>query len=167
MARRISLFGKPRIDPVKLAIGGYYPEPKKRKPFSTSTKKREWMRAGNRDPFGKFVKISRCRVCKIPLRWGDRNYEFDHKNNDSSDNSQKNCFLVCLKHHRRATKIKKIKIRDRWTRATLGHKTIKLKVGYKKSRKKKYIRKRKHSRGTYWINPLTGRKEKVQPLFRL
>ncbi|MEM3099469.1 MAG: hypothetical protein QXU32_12270 [Nitrososphaerales archaeon] len=34
-----------------------------------------------------------------------------------------------------------------------------------KSKKRKATRKK--SRDNYWINPLTGRKEKVQPLFRL
>ncbi|MEM7816063.1 MAG: hypothetical protein QXN71_03020 [Candidatus Aenigmatarchaeota archaeon] len=34
-----------------------------------------------------------------------------------------------------------------------------------KSKKRKSTRKK--SKGNYWVNPITGRKEKVQPLFRL
>lgn len=34
-----------------------------------------------------------------------------------------------------------------------------------KTKKRKSTKKR--SKGNYWINPITGRKEKVQPLFRL
>jgi Zn-finger protein len=40
-----------------------------------------------------------------------------------------------------------------------------IKIKNKRSTKKKKT-KRKSSGGNYWINPITGRKEKVQPLFK-
>lgn len=43
------------------------------------------MRANGKDPFGTFVKSSKCRKCKTPLTWGDRSYEFDHKDNNSAN----------------------------------------------------------------------------------
>jgi len=42
------------------------------------------------------------------------------------------------------------------------HKRLGIKT---KTKKRKYSRKK--PKGGYWINPYTGRKEKVQPLFRL
>lgn len=72
-------------------------EKKKRKPFSTKTKKIEWMLASNRNPYDKFgrlrfAKTSRCRECKRPLTWGGRTYDFDHKDNNPANNSQPNCY---------------------------------------------------------------------------
>jgi len=127
---------------------------KRRKPFKISTKKIEWMRAAGKDPYGSFVKTSRCRKCKRKLTWGGRTYEFDHKNNKEWDNSQKNCYLVCLFCHRKATIVKKVKVKDRISGYTVGYKTIKRKVGYKKSKKrkkKKIKRKKKKSRSPFEI----------------
>ena len=121
-------------------------EKRKRKPFSIKTKKIEWMRAAGRDPFGEFIKTSKCRKCGRKLIWGGKTYDFDHKNNKAWDNSQKNCYLVCLFCHRKATVIKKRKIRDTFTGEVIGYKTIRKKVGYKKSRKKKKKKKRKRRR---------------------
>lgn len=134
-----------------------YGNPKKRKPFRIKTKKIEWMRASNRDPFGKFVKTSKCRHCGRLLNWGDGSYDFDHKDNNPANNSQKNCWLVCKSCHGRHTKIGIRKERD--ALGFVKYKTIKKKIGYKKPRKHK-PRKRRKSSGNYWINPITGRKEK-------
>jgi 5-methylcytosine-specific restriction endonuclease McrA len=36
-----------------------------------------------------------------------------------------------------------------------------------KTKKKRVTRKKKRNKGNYWINPITGREERVQPLFRM
>lgn len=109
----------------------FYPE-KKRKPFPVSVKKTEWMLSAGKNPFtDKFVITSKCRECKIALKWGDRRYDFDHKDNDPLNNSQKNCYLVCKNCHGHATKIDKRKVNGLFT----THKTIKRKIGYKKPKK--------------------------------
>jgi len=118
----------------------FWEEGKKRKPFSTKTKKIEWMLAAGRNPYDssgklRFVKTSKCRRCKRPLTWGDRTYDFDHKDNDPSNNSQRNCRLVCKSCHGHVTVVKKRKIKGIFGE-TIGHKTIKKKVGYKKPKKK-------------------------------
>lgn len=118
----------------------FWEEKKKRKPFSTKTKKIEWMLAAGRNPYDssgklRFVKTSKCRVCGRPLKWGDRTYEFDHKDNNPANNSQTNCYLVCKICHGKHTVIKKRKIKG-WFGETVGYKTIKKKVGYKKPKKK-------------------------------
>ena len=111
-----------------------------RKPFKTKTKKIEWMLASGQkvyDSSGKmrFVKTSKCRVCKRPLTWGDRTYDFDHKDNNPANNSQSNCRVVCKVCHGKHTVVKKRKIKGLFGE-TVGHKTIKKKVGYKKPTKK-------------------------------
>jgi len=119
---------------------------KKRKPFKTSTKKMEWMSAAGKDPLQwrmNFVKTSKCRQCGKTLNWGDGTYTFDHKDNNPANNSQSNCYLVCRICHGKVTVVKKRKIKDPLFGITLGHKTIKKKVGYKKPRKKPAGRKRK------------------------
>lgn len=118
----------------------FWEEEKKRKPFSTKTKKIEWMLASGQkvyDSSGKmrFVKTSKCRVCKRPLTWGDRTYDFDHKDNNPANNSQRNCRLVCKVCHGKHTITKKRKIKG-FFGATMGYETIKRKVGYKKPKKK-------------------------------
>ncbi len=144
---------------------------KKRKPFSIKTKKIEWMRAGGHDSYEyiahrKFVKTSKCRnpTCRRTLIWGDGSYDFDHKDNNPANNSQKNCWLVCKSCHGKHTKIGIRKERD--ALGFIRYKTIKKKIGYKKSRRKYKPRKRRKSSGNYWSNPLTGRKEKVQPMIK-
>jgi len=119
---------------------------KKRKPFKTSTKKIEWMRASHRDPYGKFVKTSRCRSCRRPLRWGDGSYNFDHKDNNPANNSQKNCYLVCRICHGKHTKFGTRKVKS--LGMVVGHKRIKKKVGYKKPKKKEKKKKRKRRKRT-------------------
>jgi len=106
-----------------------------RKAFKVSTKKKEWNKAAGRDEED-FNTASYCHVCKRRLSWGDRSYEFDHKDNNNSNNSQKNCYLVCRVCHGKATVVKKKKVKDRFTGWTTGHKTIKKKVGYKKQKRK-------------------------------
>src|SRR3989338_6411984 len=97
---------------------------KSRKAFKISTKKKEWNKAAGRSE-DNFNTASYCRVCKRRLTWGDRSYEFDHKDNNNSNNSQKNCYLVCRVCHGKATVVKKNKVKDRFTGWTVGHKTIK------------------------------------------
>jgi hypothetical protein len=111
-----------------------------RKPFSTKTKKIEWMLASGRNPYdnsGKlcFVKTSKCRECKRLLTWGDRTYDFDHKDNNPANTSQTNCYLVCKVCHGKYTVVKKRRIKG-WFGETVGHETIKKKVGYKKPKRK-------------------------------
>lgn len=118
----------------------FWDEEKKRKPFSVKTKKIEWMIASGRRVYDKsgrlsFVKTSRCRECKRPLTWGDRTYDFDHKDNNPANNSQRNCYLVCKVCHGKHTVVKKRRITGVFGE-TVGHKTIKKKVGYKKPKKK-------------------------------
>ncbi|MFC2019311.1 hypothetical protein ACFLU4_05065 [Chloroflexota bacterium] len=103
---------------------------KKRKDFADSTKKSEWLLAGGRDPKGEFSETSKCRGCGLLLTWGDKRYEFDHFDNDNSNNRQSNCRVVCLFCHRQATGIKVIN--ENIGFGYSGKKTIKLKVGYKK-----------------------------------
>lgn len=114
-------------------------EEKKRKPFSTKKKKIEWAIAAGRRAYGSsgkldFVKTSKCRVCKRALTWGDRTYDFDHKDNNPANNTQTNCYLVCKVCHGKHTVIKKRKVKGIFG-GTIGHKTIKKKVGYKKPKK--------------------------------
>ena len=125
----------------------YSGEEKKRKPFSTKTKKIEWMIASGRKVYDKsgklrFVKTSKCRVCGTTLRWGDRTYNFDHKDNNPMNNSQTNCYIVCRNCHGKYTVIKKRRIKGMFGQ-TVGYKTIKKKVGYKKPKKKPTTRKTK------------------------
>ena len=106
-------------------------------------KKIEWAIVAGRSPYassGKlnFVKTSKCRVCKRPLTWGDRTYEFDHKDNNPANNAQTNCYLVCRNCHGKATVTKKRKIKGMFGR-TVGYETIKKKVGYKKPKKTKRV----------------------------
>ena len=112
---------------------------KRRKPFRLSTKKIEWMKAAGRDPeeyteHKKFYKTSKCRKCGRRLTWGDGSYDFDHKDNNSANNRQSNCYLVCKVCHGKATKIKKVKTTGL---LSSGYKTIKLKTSYKKPKTKK------------------------------
>src|SRR3989344_1909515 len=109
---------------------------KRRKDFSDSIKKAEWMLAARKNPNDRFIKTSACRECERILRWGDGTYNFDHHDNNSSNKSLRNCYLVCRNCHGKVTKFKKIKIIDKWTGMVTGRKTIKLKAGYKKPRKK-------------------------------
>lgn len=118
----------------------FWEEGTKRKPFKTKTKKIEWMLAARRNPYDssgklRFDKTSECRVCKRPLTWGDRTYDFDHKDNNPANNAQTNCYLVCKVCHGKHTVIKKRKIKG-FLGETVGHETIKMKVGYKKPKKK-------------------------------
>lgn len=115
---------------------------KKKKYFTIATKKIEWMKAGKHDPKlyiekKKFYKTSKCRNCHRKLAWGDRTYDFDHKDNNPANNSQKNCYLVCKVCHGKATKIAKRKVKDPYFGHVIGYETIKKKVGYKKPKKKK------------------------------
>jgi len=119
-----------------------------RRPFGIITKRIEWFSAGGesgKKTLLKYIKDgkvpvrmprSKCRVCKRPLTWGSGTYNFDHKDNNSANNSQKNCFLVCRNCHGRATKIRVVRELDPWFGSVIGYRTQKLKVGYKKTAKK-------------------------------
>jgi hypothetical protein len=116
--------------------------------FSIVTKRIEWLSAGGESgkrTLLKYIKDkkvparmprSKCRVCKTPLTWGSGTYNFDHKDNNSANTSQKNCFLVCRNCHGKATKTRVVRVYDPWFHSVVGHKTQKRKVGYKKPPKK-------------------------------
>lgn len=128
-------------------------EEKRRKPFTLTQKRIEWMQAAGRGKDyaknGKFYKTSRCRKCKIRLIWGDRSYDFDHKDNNSSNNSQRNCYLVCKICHGKATKIAKHKVRG-ILGDVIGYKTVKKKVGYKKPKAKPKPKRKKRRVSSIW-----------------
>lgn len=105
------------------------------------------MLSSGRNPYDKsgklcFVKTSKCRECKRLLTWGDRTYDFDHKDNKPANNSQQNCYLVCKVCHGKHTVIKKRRVTGILGQ-TIGYETMKRKVGYKKSKKKTKHRKRR------------------------
>jgi hypothetical protein len=133
-----------------------FSEEKTRKPFSIKTKKIEWALATGRNPYDKsgklnFVRTSKCRVCKRPLMWGDRTYNFDHRDNNPANNSQTNCYLICKVCHGKNTVVKKRKIKG-FLGQTVGHETIKKKVGHKKPRKKAKKTRSSHSRSLWGDN---------------
>jgi hypothetical protein len=127
------------------------PEPTARVNFSITQKKIEWIDAAGKNVAEflrdktKFIKTSYCRQCKTKLIWGDGSYNFDHKDNNPRNNSQKNCYLVCRNCHGKATKIGKRAITGIFGQV-VGYQTIKRKVSYKKpkatSTKKKVTKKR-------------------------
>jgi len=146
MPRLFYSFPKPTYDITGKRI-------KRRKAFKTQTKKKEWMEAGGHNPDNwrtGFIKTSKCRHCGRVLHWGDRSYEFDHKDNNPANNSQKNCYLVCAICHRQATVIK-----TKRTKGIIGmyagRKVIKKKVGYKKHKGRKKTRRKssKKSKNPY------------------
>ena len=117
--------------------------------FSIVTRRIEWLKAAGTDNAKRVLlkyladgKVparmprSRCRVCKTTLTWGSGTYNFDHKDNNSANTSQKNCFLVCRNCHGHATKTKMVRERHAWTGEVIGYRPIKLKVGYKKTARK-------------------------------
>ena len=117
--------------------------------FSIVTKRVEWLKAAGTDNANRVLlkyladgKVpakmprSKCRVCKIPLTWGSGTYNFDHKDNNSANTSQKNCFLVCRNDHGKATKTRVVREYDPWFGSVIGYRTQKLKVGYKKTARK-------------------------------
>lgn len=117
--------------------------------FSIVTKRVEWLKAAGTDNAKKVLlkyladgKVpsrmprSRCRVCKTPLTWGSGTYNFDHKDNNSANTSQKNCFVVCRNCHGKATKIRWVREYEPWLGSVVGYRPQKLKVGYKKTAKK-------------------------------
>ena len=117
--------------------------------FSIVTKRVEWLKGAGTDNAKKVLlkyladdKVparmprSRCRVCKTTLSWGSGTYNFDHKDNNSANASQRNCFLVCRNDHGKATKIRVVREREPWFGSVIGYRTQKLKVGYKKTTKK-------------------------------
>jgi hypothetical protein len=109
--------------------------------------------AANRNPYdnsGKvaFLKTSKCRVCERPLTWGDRTYNFDHKDNNPANNSQTNCYLVCKVCHGKHTVVRKRKVKG-FLGETEGYETIRKKVGYKKPKKKAQKTRRVAVRGLF------------------
>lgn len=66
----------------------------KRNAFPIKTKKIEWTKTTGRVPYKyiahrKFIKTPKCRQCGRPLTWGDQTYDFDHKDNNPANISQK------------------------------------------------------------------------------
>jgi hypothetical protein len=121
---------------------------KERRNFKTSIRKRVWMRAGGHDPDKwrtGFIKTSRCMGlrCKKVLKWDEHHYQFDHRDNNHANISEKNCGLLCLECHKDYTKLKSVRVKHPFLPMLDGHKTIKLKVGYKKQRKKKHKKTRR------------------------
>jgi hypothetical protein len=127
----------------------FWDEEKQRREFSIVTKRIEWLGATGTDSakrvLRKYVEDgkvpsrmprSKCRVCGKPLTWGDGTYNFDHYDNNSANNSQRNCFLVCRNCHGGATKIRLVRELDPWFGTVIGYITQKLKVGYKKNPRK-------------------------------
>jgi hypothetical protein len=116
--------------------------------FSIVTKRIEWLDAGGesgKKALLKYIKDkkvpakmprSKCQVCKMPLAWGSGTYSFDHKDNNSANVSQKNCFLVCRNDHGKATKIRWVREYEPFFGSVVGYRPQKLKVGYKKPAKK-------------------------------
>jgi hypothetical protein len=117
--------------------------------FSIVTKRVEWLKAAGTDNAKKVLlkyaetqkppakmPRSKCRVCKIPLSWGSGTYHFDHKDNNSANASQRNCFLVCRNCHGKATKTRVVREYEPFFGSVVGYRTQKLKVGYKKATKK-------------------------------
>jgi len=117
--------------------------------FSIVTKRVEWLKAAGTANANRVLlkyladgKVpakmprSKCRVCKIPLTWGSGTYNFDHKDNNSANTSQKNCFLVCRNDHGKATRTRVVREYDPWFGSVIGYRTQKLKIGYKKAAKK-------------------------------
>lgn len=126
---------------------------KRRMPFKVSTKKREWNKSAGRDEYT-FKTTSRCRRCPTKLIWGNRSYEFDHKDNNNSNNTQSNCYLVCRNCHGKATKTKKIRVRGMM--GEIRHKTVKVKIDYKKVKRSHHKKKRNKSRTRRTYNPILG-----------
>jgi 5-methylcytosine-specific restriction endonuclease McrA len=130
---------------------------KTRKAFTTSTKKIEWMKAGGHkaEQYTEkkiFYQTSKCRRCHRRLTWGERSYDFDHKDNNPANSSQKNCYLVCKVCHGKVTSIGKRKIRDPYFGNVIGYKTVKKKVGYKKTRSKPRKKKKKEEiEKSFWV----------------
>jgi hypothetical protein len=117
--------------------------------FSIVTKRVEWLKAAGTDNAKRVLlkyladgKVparmprSKCRVCKMPLTWGSRTYHFDHKDNNSANTSQRNCFVVCRNDHGKATKIRWVREYEPFFGSVVGYRPQKLKVGYKKPTKK-------------------------------
>ncbi len=141
-----------------------YGDSRGRKNFTIRIKKVEWLTAAHSQKATRGLETylktnkfdetvtSKCRKCHIILKWGDRSYEFDHKNNNHSNNSQNNCYLVCRNCHGKATKIDKIKEYGLFGEV-IGHKTIKRKVSYKKVPKEKKTIKTASSRRTTKLAP--------------
>lgn len=123
---------------------------KERKPFSTQTKKRVWMKAGGHNPDNWRTGLAKTSKCMNPkcrgsvLKWGDKTYDWDHKDNDHSNNRESNCYLVHTYCHRKATVIKKKAVYSYGFR--VGSETYKKKAEYKKAKKKPTKHKTKRTR---------------------
>ncbi len=142
MSRQPSGIRGSRISKGGGGIIRYFDESPARKNFTPKTKRIEWLKAAGKSggkallgylTNGKIPKLppSKCRKCKTILRWGDGTYNFDHKDNNPRNSSQKNCYLVCRNCHGKATKIEKRAERDIFGNV-VGYKAYKRKIGYKK-----------------------------------
>src|SRR3989344_648754 len=94
-----------------------FKEKKQRRNFKDSIKKRVWMKCGNHDPEKykiKFIKTSYCmnKKHRKKLNW-DKKYQFqwDHIDNNPSNDKEKNCGLLCNDCHRKFTKFGNRKIK--------------------------------------------------------
>ena len=127
----------------------FWDEEKQRRDFSIVTKRIEWLSAAKADSAKRVLKKyaedgkvpsrmprSKCRECKRNLTWGDGTYNFDHYDNNSANNSQRNCYIVCRNCHGGATKTRLVRELDPWFGTVIGYVTQKLKAGYKKNPRK-------------------------------
>jgi len=103
---------------------------KRRKPFKTSTKKEALKRAGYK------CQNPRCRINlrRSPHKKLGYVVEFDHWDNNPSNNSAKNCKVLCPTCHSQLTVLKKRKVRNL---VGYGYKTIKKHSGVKRKKKKR------------------------------
>ena len=104
----------------------------------------------------------RCEACR-------RKIDFDemhsgHKNAASKGGSATLRNSVCI-----CARCNKLQGTDSWATfmKKMGKSNTRSVTSGKKRSPSKKKSKGKSSSGNYWINPLTGRKEKVQPLFRM
>jgi hypothetical protein len=100
----------------------------------------------------------KCEAC-------DRRIEFDemhagHKNAASKGGSTTLRNSVCI-----CARCNKLQGTDSW--ATFMKKMGKSKTTSVTSAKRKISKRKKQSEGRYWVNPLTGKREKLNPLFRI
>jgi hypothetical protein len=154
-----------RIEPINPITGKPF-KSKARRPFSTQTKKRVWMKAGNHNPENwrvGFVKTSYCMSprCRKKLSWDKKyEFEFDHKNNDSSNNSEKNCFIVCNDCHKKHTQFGS-RAEYNAVGMYIGKRRFKKKVGYKKVKRKISRKRKKYNNSNYFVNPITGKRTRL------
>ena len=110
-------FGFKPVSTSKLDLG-FRSKRKTRRPFKTSTKRE----ASRRANYG-------CEKCANKLAKSSNEtfgyvVDFDHWDNNPSNNSLKNCKVLCLNCHRKLTALTKVRTMDKTTGLT-RYKTVK------------------------------------------